>query len=368
MSDFAKSFLFDNGARRGDGPKVALAAFGKHPGWDDHVEDIGLETESLIMAKAILYVAGIGGQIDRGAWEKLEPGQQMPGFNHFFLWRRGEQFLLGRIWSSVDGKGRSRYPMVLCAHCVALPLAWAILNVGAQLDEIQKKCAATDSAEEVKSIMASALADLRARVAAFSSGPPGAHPTEVDRRKFLESPALGPVREGLSRVIHQILSQMSSYSPFAGATKLSDFRPQQIRLPRGVDSVKEALLFWDQILKIILLPNSPRLLVASIDQPWLDVTVGEPETHELFSLRATDKKIPPASTVPYTLDEATKRRTEEIASAMLADDGTKPPFRTGESAPGGKGRLASLFAKVTGKWMPILVLLGYCLCPLLWES
>ena len=69
MSDFFKKFLVEDTRRLGqNGKYVGLAAFGKHPGWDDHVEDLGLETESLNLAKTLLYVNGIGGQIDSGAW------------------------------------------------------------------------------------------------------------------------------------------------------------------------------------------------------------------------------------------------------------------------------------------------------------
>src|SRR6267142_2546677 len=105
MSDFFKKFsLEDAGRFSPDGRCVALAAFGKHPGWDDHVEDLGLEPASLNLAKTVLYVNGIGGQIDSGAWEKSDPAQQLPDFRHLFVWQRSGQILIGRLWSSSDGK------------------------------------------------------------------------------------------------------------------------------------------------------------------------------------------------------------------------------------------------------------------------
>src|SRR5881409_1524318 len=98
MSDFYRRFLSEDVRKLGapNGRQVFLCAFGKHPGWDDHVEDLGLDTESLIFAKTLLYVEGIGGQIDRGDWEKLEPQQQISAFKHLFVWQRGGQFLVGR--------------------------------------------------------------------------------------------------------------------------------------------------------------------------------------------------------------------------------------------------------------------------------
>src|SRR5262249_35748729 len=126
VSQFLKKFLADDASRlpAQNGRYLALGVFGKHPGWDDHIEDLGLETETLNLAKRVLYIEGVGGQIDAGAWEKLDPAQRTDGFNHVFLWQRGGQFLLGRMWSSSDGKGRTRYPMVLCAHCIGASLGW----------------------------------------------------------------------------------------------------------------------------------------------------------------------------------------------------------------------------------------------------
>src|ERR1022692_3057085 len=114
MSDFFKKFLLEDSRKFSDsGRYVALAAFGKHPGWDDHigplpgritVADLGLETESLNLATTVFYVNGIGGQIDSGAWEKLDSTQQLSFFKHVFVWQRSGQILIGRLWSSSDGQ------------------------------------------------------------------------------------------------------------------------------------------------------------------------------------------------------------------------------------------------------------------------
>ena len=143
MSDFYKKFLLEDPRRLSpNGRYVALAAFGKHPGWDDHVEDLGLETESLNLAKTVLYVNGIGGQIDSGAWEKLDAEHQLPAFRHVFVWQRSGQFLIGRLWSSSDGKGRKRYPMVVCLHFAGVPLGWALKPALALLAQLEEGCLA----------------------------------------------------------------------------------------------------------------------------------------------------------------------------------------------------------------------------------
>ena len=58
-------------------PGVYLGAFGKHPGWDDHVDDMGLETPLLLWAKRLLYTDGIAGNIDKGEWDRLPPADRL---------------------------------------------------------------------------------------------------------------------------------------------------------------------------------------------------------------------------------------------------------------------------------------------------
>ena len=98
-------------------PEIFLGAFGKHPGWDDHLDALGLDTEALILAKQHFYVQGIGGVIDSGVWDNAVQGGVIPEFKHLFAWSSGADLLVGRLWASADGKGRARYPMIACVHC-----------------------------------------------------------------------------------------------------------------------------------------------------------------------------------------------------------------------------------------------------------
>ena len=210
MSRFWKKFLREGQGlfARGAKPQIWLGAFGKHPGWDDHIDDIGLETESLLLAKQILYVDGIGGQINSGEWEKLDDVQRLREFKHMFLWKRGEAFLIGRIWSSRDGKNRTKYPLVVCAHCLSLPFNWALTNVSQCLGEIEWQCKSTRFADEVRGVLGQALDQLRRSVAdvdgQLSRGDP-------DARTFVERLGLGDDHEGLYRIVYCIHTQLACY-------------------------------------------------------------------------------------------------------------------------------------------------------------
>src|SRR5580704_13997541 len=132
-------------------PRLTLAAFGKHPGWDDHMPGIGLETETLAYIKQTLYVTGIGRQIDSGAWEKLEADKRQESFDHTFLWLRLGHLVLGQLWSSKDGKGRSKYPMVLCVDGEGVSPNLLLHKVRTGLESVRSACKAATTAEQVAS-------------------------------------------------------------------------------------------------------------------------------------------------------------------------------------------------------------------------
>ena len=152
MSDFLKTFLrdrFEDEKR----PRECFGIFGKHPGWDDHIEDLPLPTASMALAKQLLYVQGIGSQISSGAWTRLTPETRLAHFNHAFLWLRGSQFLVGRMWASSDGKRRAHFPMVAVFHGVELPHAAAIDSMLTRLDKVCADCRATRSADQVRKVI-----------------------------------------------------------------------------------------------------------------------------------------------------------------------------------------------------------------------
>jgi hypothetical protein len=350
MNDFWKKFLLED-ARKfpSGGPRhVSLAAFGKHVGWDDHVEDLGLETESLTLAKAILYVEGIGGQIDAGAWEKLDATQQLPQFNHLFLWQRSGQYLLGKMWSSTDGKGRSRYPMIVCVHCVGLNLSWILEVVAPRLDELQAACIAAKSASEVRTILSDCLASIRRIVAELPQDSALHRGLDISAESFVRHPDLGPGIEGLLRILHQVKDQMCGYTANKAnsRTNPADLRPQQIRVPICAESPAKALLTWTRFFDLQLVGGAPVLFVVPLAENWVDVTVGRPGSNEFFSLRAAAKAIPLASGIPYNIDDSVKQEGERILAMLLAGK-TRAPLLEQTAPSANTGFFTALKEKLT---------------------
>src|ERR1700675_3875744 len=111
MSRFLKVFLRDPLNAR-----IYFAAFGKHPAWDDHIDDIGLNTETLALTKQGLYSEGIANKLALGAWNQIESSGTAIDFDHRFVWGRDQKAVEGAIWASIDRKGRTRFPLVICAQ------------------------------------------------------------------------------------------------------------------------------------------------------------------------------------------------------------------------------------------------------------
>jgi hypothetical protein len=304
-----------------------MAGFGKHPGWDDHIDDIGLVTESLRLAKTKLYVEGIGGQIDAGAWDKLTEEQRVAEFQHVFLWQRGGQALIGRAWSSVDGKGRARFPMVACAHCFGLPLPWVVEKLLPEFDELHRRCAATKSAADVQAIFRRVSESIRVFVEELPATLPPSSVAAESRVRLLTNPRMGTQREGLLRILYQMSTQMTAYlaeTAKAAGTVPEGPMPRHIRLPSVGTSPAEELLLWSWFFNTELAPRTPVLLLQPLEQNWVDAIVGEPGSAEFFCLKAGPKAVLPASDVPYSFGDDVRRKSEKLIAALQASDGVLP--------------------------------------------
>ena len=292
-------------------PQAFLAAFGKHPGWDDHIDDQGLDTELLVALRRVLYLEGIGGNIDAGTWEQLHESQRVEGFKHVFVWRMAEHVIVGRMWSSRDGKGRTRYPMVVCAQCTDLSYEWVLREVLPRLESVEQRCVAATSAAEVVGIVNDARQEVRGLLwgARPAAAPAGSREALV---KLAERPEMGENHEGLLRVLYQVEREVGSYAREAIDTSRWGGRAHQIRVPKCGDGPTDVAMLWIGALLVRLDPSAPMLLMIPLDEPWVDVIVGEPTTTSLFCIRAGTASLPLTTEIPYTLEPEFVRRAEEL--------------------------------------------------------
>ena len=330
MFDFLRKFQTSRwpSAKSAAGPLI-LAAFGKHPGWDDHIPGIGIETDALAQLKQSLYVGGIGGQLDSGAWKKLEADKRQEGFDHVFFWLQPGHTLVGRFWSSSDGKGRKEYPMVLCVDGGTTPmesvLAWSL----PELERVREACQNTRLAEEVRT--ACRLAQARLRAAAESPGAVVPQPflSPGARRRFLDHGRFAPNGVGLLRVLHQLDSGAAASSNGGGRADPKGLRSSHLRLPLAGDSPKEAILLWAAFLKVAISSTVTLLFLLRSGEDWCDVIIGEPTSEDLFCLQASPQALPLVTEIPYALAPETNQRMQALVPKFLQAE-----FRARAADPG----------------------------------
>ncbi len=298
MNNFAKFFLNEDWKGVPGAPRVFLGAFGKHPGWNDHLDDIGLVTSSLVEARSILY-GGIARQIEHATWEKAGADKVTPGFDHVIHWRRLNESITGLIWSSEDGKGRALYPMITVAHCVTRSFSWLAGELLPALEDVKAKCRSTKAAAVVISHIKGVEQSLQGRMPAaehISTGPGLGIPAWAAH--FAAEPV------ALRRVYHHLRRNFELFTP--GSLEWCQGEKQALskalRLPQIPGAAPaESLNAWISFLATQLDPAVPLFGLLPMGEKWLDVIVGEPTATDFFLLRARPSELPVITDIPYEL-------------------------------------------------------------------
>jgi len=291
----------------GSKAKARLIAFGKHPGWDDHIEDIGLETDALVAAKRLLYTEGLAGNIDSASWERLEEGKRLPGFHHLFFWRLPQGWLIGRMWDSKDGKGRTKYPMTFAAMIEGAPAAWAFDQILPILAGLESKVTQTGSAEMVRFCAGEARAKLDAAAAQINGG--GGSDEQALLARLVADPAMdadGQNQLGLARVFYEMERELSAFrrGTMLGRPKTSgaEAKASHMRVPRPFARPGDSSRAWVALLDREIDPTTPVLCFEPEADGFVDVIVGEPGPSQLFCVKASRSGVGLTTDVPYSLD------------------------------------------------------------------
>lgn len=299
----------------GKSPRVVVGAFGKHPAWDDHIEDQGLATDELVEVRRRLYADCIAGNINAGEWGK--PDQPAPAwlvdFGHVFLWRlEAGSVIAGRLWPSRDGRKRTKYPMVVVAQCDNVGLTWIAQNVLPRLERLQQQCIDATSQEGVIAAVQSAQSDLSAAVS--GAGPEDDNAAlRLAMDRLLQSPLAEGTRTALYRVQYQLERELGGYLAAGRAPKQPlPPRGQHMRIPVAIDPPETDLLAWTRYVLRQIAPEASAFISKPLNAGWVDVSVGELSPQLVFPLRAGAEHVAPASEVPYTINDAFISKAERL--------------------------------------------------------
>jgi hypothetical protein len=270
MSRFLKVFLRDPLSA-----KIQVAGFGKHPAWDDHIDDIGLNTETLVLTKQLLYSEGIATQLASGAWDQIEKSGNAIEFDHRFVWGRNQQSIVGAIWASADRKGRTRFPLVICAQAY-FHGPRAINLLFEPVERLGSVCRTANTQKEVYDAFSQAQWELN-----------GAN------LPFLGDSLFSEITDSAENSVLTALVTFSAGLKNRRSREVAKTGGSHFRLDAVSSQPKEDLRFWSAYLAARrTASNPPYLVIASNGKGWIDLVVGEPLRNDFFCLRANKNALP----------------------------------------------------------------------------
>lgn len=287
--------------------RLHLALFGKHPCWNDHMEDYGLRTPSLLEFKRRMYSEGIGGRLDAGAWFNLAPEHRLEAFDHELLWTGATGVIFAVIWHSTDAGGRAAYPMCAAAHFLTSRLPAKVGPVFAALQEVAQDCRDAQQREAIAAAQSSGVDRLIQ--AARSLVPMSAQTWDrTCREDFMKHDSFGSNGDGFSRLFYA-LTEAQNLNPASRNTccyRLTD---------GGADT--ESLTLWQTLLRSQLDPAASLLTCRCRSQHWVDAMAGDFAAAEFFRLKAGPGELPLVTDIPYTVPDQLQEQTRMVLESFL---------------------------------------------------
>lgn len=296
-------------------PAVHLACFGKHPGWEDHMDHLGVDNDHLTQVWQSLYEDGVRANLDRGTWEnKLAPEHRLPGFDHAFLWRAGNTVDFGWMWASRDKKGRADYPMVGWISAERAPLSWLCGEGPTVLGTLRAACEASTEQRGVIGAVEAGRAVLRGSLDRYlGAGERQSDPT--DPVVVLAGlPAFAEEPERFIRLVYHIDRECLPAARSTGSSaSAAMYQTHFLRVPSVDPDTSVSLRLWLEALER-LVRGVPLLACKARDRDWVDITVGIPGADEVFALLATPEAIPYVTSIPYEIDQEQRSRIQAMAA------------------------------------------------------
>ena len=288
--------FFRRAAAGGAPPKVAVAGFGKHPAWSEHVRDLGVVSPTLSELRGLLYDEGIEKLLAQ--WEGLPPEALCP-FDHWLVWWRPGQLVLARILASVDRVGRAEFPFVVAADVSGCELAPGLRCLAPALEDFARGVHALTRPEAVREAFAGGAVALDEALAE-TQAPADYGPTPDERLALVAQPGLEAEGPGLARLLYKVADAWAGLAPLrSGKAPKVEESAVAVRVPATPGEWIAAVLLWETFLAERVHPEIPRLFLAPAASPWLDLVVGRVEGSHFLGLGANPKKVVLETTIPY---------------------------------------------------------------------
>ncbi len=271
-----------------------LAVFGKHPTAADHLEDIGLVTESLVAFKKGFYVEGIGECLTKQAWVKdLGVTESIP-YDHCLLSVGQGGWLAVRFLHSSDAPGRKQFPLVLALHGRDFSALNRIADIGQMLESHIGYIAAAKEPTALHQLQVQAQEQIQELMKAGSESQ---SPGVAAKESWIQSLGLGAEYQGLWRVCHALSPKG------AGAGRA--------RVPVHLGGPWQSGTLWLSFARHLLGSQSAVLtLLWRQRQGFADLFLSAPSARVLATLFATEACQPLTASVPFNISPELKTESE----------------------------------------------------------
>ena len=304
---------------------LAISIFGKHPGWDDHMEDVGHQFPEMLAFKRMIYVEGIGGNIDSGSWAHLPDAQRLPEFNHLLIYSFEDYYILASIAASRDGKGRSLYPLITAVEARGYALADIVEHVGPLILKLRDNVISTASATAVQSAVQAAQKSLDQLTGTLHP-----HAIKADRLvtgsqmlHVLAAESAAPDVTG--RIIYSLQKAAQSWRRDG-----INGRTETVRLPMYGNAPWLSARIWIASLRGVIGFGCPLMAFEyrnPTDPGLTDLIIGPPAPGQLFSLRAGTARIPLATDIPFETDASFREHvTKYLTECRRLAQTAAPPL------------------------------------------
>jgi hypothetical protein len=299
-----------------------VLAFGKHPGWEDHAEDVGTSSPALAKLKQHLYNQAIAGVIDQGRWQSAhQPGTTdastkaaWPYGHEFIAWIDGA-FVAGIIMPSRDARQRDRYPLILAMHLEPYPSKSRLAQVFRELRQVHT-VAGTKDEKALRAAVAAASSSLAQHPPADEplwsarSAQQWAEPSRWPEPAGTANPNSLAAPTGLLRSLYELSRELSA----PGAGEIAQQLRGQIPAGTSVDSAAE-LPLWIAAVWAVHGSALPVMAIKPMDHAVVDVVIGLPDAATIWPIRQDLSSAPPASEVPYMIEPADQQRLTALVSS-----------------------------------------------------
>lgn len=318
----------------GEGRSITVASFGKHPGWTDFMDHLGVKSELVVRAKNDLVIGAVGTLIAQQRWDAVPSDKASSPSHWLWMWQEESSFLIGLTWPSQDGiTPPRRFPMTLCAHCTGVDVFWAVEHVLPLLLASARELKAAKTKEEVADV----LQMLQQKCQGLR--PVGTLSTDgylARAEQCIQARWMATAPDSVARVLYFLRTELANLGIASKevSRKKQDLFPA-LRLPCSLDAPAVSLGGILAFLRTQIDNSAPLVLICPAQEAWCDVFFGklwpgaeikgsaedlkrfqEVALNNALRLRQSPAAIPLTTETPYQLDSEFSTQLEATLKSV----------------------------------------------------